>query len=117
MHIVIRIAGSVRDARNISDLDDVARSRKHRACHTSDRMRRGPRSCFSREDCRSMTLLPPHAPYLTPPILLLIVFNHNIVPPSLEPVLPYAEDNDTDECHTTNHTTNNGTDVRARRSR
>jgi hypothetical protein len=35
------------------------------------------------------------------------------VPPALEPELPYAEDDDTDDCYTSNDTANDGTDVGA----
>jgi hypothetical protein len=41
----------------------------------------------------------------------IVPFIFNFVPPSFEPELPYAENDDTDDCYTSNDTTNDSTDV------
>jgi hypothetical protein len=44
-------------------------------------------------------------------VVRVVPFFLYIVPPSVEPELPYAKHNDTDDCDTSNDTANNGTDV------
>jgi hypothetical protein len=46
-------------------------------------------------------------------VVWIVPFFLYIVPPSLEPELPYAKHNDTDDCYTSDDTANNSTDVRS----